>query len=65
MPTLARPPLRVQMLRLTPRVLFPYRVHCSAAGCGWSCPARDEEDACEVLSDHLTQVHVQKIVGDA
>jgi hypothetical protein len=57
MPAVSLPTTKHPMLRMTPRVIFPYRVHCSSAGCGWSCPARDEEDACEVLGQHLTTVH--------
>ena len=41
----------------TAPVLFPYRVHCSALGCRWSCPARDVDDAIEVLTDHLHYEH--------
>lgn len=38
-------------------VIFPMRVHCSSRGCRWSCPARDVDDAIEVLTDHLQYEH--------
>ena len=58
---LSLPPRRKPMLHLAMRnELLSMRVHCSVAGCAWSCPCRDADDAVEILGHHLTWEHQQQ-----